>query len=341
MKDIFSPQSYLKQATSNRRRRVRKTLFGVGVIALIITGISSTVGYYDLLSTGLVEAAQRFDAKIVQQPEPQALERPDERENTYEEITFPLGEELEAEESAEDDEYIEEEYDYVGENGCNVLGLSITGEIGTDYGDTTSNAFRDTLEEYSIDERIKAILVEVDSGGGSAVAGDEIAKLLEEQAIPVIAQIREVGASAAYMAILPVDTIFAHRWASIGSIGVIIPFYDYTKFNEKQGIKYTPILSSPSKDAGTTDRALTKEERKTFQAEINFVYEGFIRDVAKYRGLTVDKVRSVADGTTMIAHEAKDAGLIDEIGGRAEVLDHLRTTLAVEPVVCWEANLEY
>lgn len=157
----------------------------------------------------------------------------------------------------------------------------------------------------------------------------------------MIAQIREMGASAAYMAILPADIIFAHRWSSVGSIGVIIPLYDFTKFNEKQGIKYTPILTSPSKDAGTTDRALTKEERRAFQTEINYVYQGFMEDVAKYRGISLDKVRSVANGTTMLAYKAKEAGLVDEIGGRAEVLEHLRTTLGEEPVVCWDSNLEY
>jgi protease-4 len=158
------------------------------------------------------------------------------------------------------------------------------------------------------------------------------------QTLPVIAQVREQGASAAYMAILPADMIFAHRWANIGSIGVIIYQYDYSESNDKAGIKYVPILTSPSKDIGSAERALTKEERAHYQAEVDFIYQGFLKDVATYRNLSIDKVKAVADGTTMLAHKAKEAGLIDEIGGEIEVKNYLRTTIGEEPVICRDAN---
>lgn len=339
-KSNFSPHKYLKNVANPKQNKLKRTVTGVLTMLFIGIGIVSTAGYVDYFSVGLAEAGQRLERNNSFQPEYQVVERPDERENTIEEIVSPAVKEDE-EVFEEDEEYIEEDFDYIGENGCNVLGLTISGEIGTDYGDTTSNSFRDTLEEHAYDERVKAILVDVDSGGGSPVAGDEIATLLKEQSVPVIAQVREVAASAAYMAILPADKIFAHRWGSIGSIGVIIPYYDFTELNDDAGIKYAPILTSPSKDIGSPDRALTKEERAMLQKEIDFIYNDFVRDVAEYRNLSIEKAFALADGNTLLAHKAREAGLVDEIGGRVEVTDYLRTIIDAEPIVCWDSNLEY
>jgi protease-4 len=186
---------------------------------------------------------------------------------------------------------------------------------------------------------VEAILVDVDSAGGSPVAGDEIATLLAEQTIPVIAQIREIGASAAYMAILPADYIFAHRFGSVGSLGIIIPLYDYSKSNEQEGIAYTPILTSPGKDMGTQERSLSKEERAILQAEVDYIYQAFLTDVADYRDMTAAQVSAVANGRTFLSHIAKEAGLIDAVGGRTEVMEYLQATIGAGPVVCRPAYI--
>ncbi len=243
---------------------------------------------------------------------------------------------------AQETEY-EEDYDYIAEEGCNVLGISLYGEIGTyldGYTITSSNSIRSILEDYASHENIKAILVDVDSGGGSVVAGDEILNLLEEQEIPVVAHVRNMGASAAYLAILSADRIFVHPYGSVGSIGVISPLYDYSEHNQKEGIKYTPILSSPSKDAGSQDRPLTEEERKMFQADVDFIYDGFVNSVAKYRNLTKDQVLKLADGNTYLGSVALEAGLIDEVGGLGEVSAYIANKIDETVSICWINNLE-
>ena len=238
----------------------------------------------------------------------------------------------------EDEEYVEGYYEYPDFEGlgCNVLGISISGELGTKTGDSTSDYIRDTLDAYRGNESVKAILVEVDSGGGSPVAGDQIKTLLDEQTVPVIAQIREIGASAAYLAILSADRIFAHRYADVGSIGVIISFYDYSGQNDKEGIKYDPIKTGLFKDTANGNNPLTAEERILLQEEINYIYEGFIGDVASYRGLSINEVRTLADGKTWLAYKAVELGLIDEVGGRPEVTSYIEKTIGEEPVVCWQ-----
>lgn len=184
MNNIFSPKNYLEQTASRRRRNFKKSLFAICSLVFVVTVASGTAGYLNLFTTGLAEAAQRFENRNQQPSTVQALAIPDKRENTNESILPPTEPEeiMEDEEYYEDEEYCEDEdYDYIGENGCNVLGISVTGDIGTDYGDTTSNSVRDTLEELTTDERVKAILVDLDSGGGSPVAGDEIANYLKSK----------------------------------------------------------------------------------------------------------------------------------------------------------------
>lgn len=239
-----------------------------------------------------------------------------------------------------EDEYVDEsyaDYDRIVEEGCNTLGISIYGELGT-YSDgaaqTTSNDIRLYINTYADHPNIKAIWVDVDSGGGSPVAGDEIRELLAAQTIPVVAEVRSLSGSAAYMAILSADRIFAHRYGSVGSIGVIMNYYDYTKKNEKDGIEYKPILSAPGKDSGSADRPMTEEERTRFQSEIDFLFDGFVNDVAENRNLAKDKVLTLADGTTILAHLALQAGLIDELGSTAEINNYLKAKINEEPVVC-------
>jgi signal peptide peptidase SppA len=326
---MFTPKTYLKQQVKSRRRQFKNMLFVTLSVSMVTAGAVSLTTYAAPTRT------QATPVSVVEKDNYEVVVRPQEAPNTSDRFDESLIEDSEetSDDSWEEDEYYEE-YDYIGDNNCNVLGITLTGDIGTDYGMTYSNDIRDVLEEYGSDERLEAILVEVDSGGGSPVAGDEIATLLAEQTIPVVAHVREIGASAAYLAILPADYIFAHRYGSVGSIGVIIPLYDYSKFNEKEGIEYNPIVTSPFKDIGTSERPMTVEERGILQAEVDFIYEGFVNDVVKYRNLSYDRVKALANGRTYLAHVAKELGLIDAVGGRPEVLEYLTDTIGAEPVIC-------
>lgn len=328
----FVPLEYINALKKRRARVFRRSALGVVAVVVIFVGVMSTSGYANYFVTQSAAAKSYEAARAVVLPSYQSytLEPvPDPREQLNGDLEEPI---------EESEEYVEDYYDYSSfeELGCNVLGISISGELGTKTGDSTSDYIRDTLDVYRDNVDVKAILVEVDSGGGSPVAGDEIKTLLDEQTVPVIAQIREIGASAAYMAILSADRIFAHRYADVGSIGVIISFYDYSEQNDKEGIKYDPIKTGLFKDTATGDRPLTSEERKLLQAEIDYIYDGFVSDVALYRGLSISEVKALADGKTWQAHKAVEVGLIDAVGGRPEVTNYIKETIGEEPVVCWQ-----
>ncbi len=304
----LAPEGYLSAVRKRRNKQVRRVLYGTsGLLLLIITFVSSTNYGQTLLSS--IALAQETD------------------EEYYEEEYY--------------DEGYYEDYDVMTEGGCNVLGLSLYGDIYTTGTGASTNAISSYLETYGQHENLKAIVVDVDSGGGSPVAGDEILQLLEDQTVPVVAQIRELGASAAYMAILSADHIIAHPYSSVGSIGVIQIFYDYTKFNKKEGIEYIPIQSGPGKDAGTGERSLTREEIAQFQEEVDYLYDGFIDQVAFWRDLSRDAVLQAADGRTFMAPKALELGLIDEMGGSREVRAHLASQIGEEPVICWVNNEGY
>jgi signal peptide peptidase SppA len=226
---------------------------------------------------------------------------------------------------------------------CNVAGFALYGSIDT-YADkdpetnesyTSANKLESFMLRVGNADQIKAILVEVDSLGGNPVAGDEMATYLAASAIPVVVRVRSAAASAGYLAIVPARHIIAHRYADIGGIGVTMSYLSYGESNEQSGIRYERLVSAPFKDYGTEDRTLTDTERALMQRDIDLIHEGFVDSVAKYRELPRETVARLADGATLPAPLALEAGLIDELGGEAEVRSYLASILKEEPIICW------
>lgn len=233
-------------------------------------------------------------------------------------------------------------------DSCNVLGLNLHGHIATYiptlgtaddpeeydslYGDAVgSEDIVYSIREANEDVTIKAIMIEVDSGGGSPVAGEEIAKAINESSKPVVAFIRDIGASAAYLAISSADKIFASRNSDVGSIGATMSYLENT--NEDK--KYVQISSGKFKDAGDPDKPLSEEERLLFLRDIKKIHENFIEDIAKNRQLTIENVRVIADGSTVLGDRAKSLDLIDEIGGWAEAEKYLEEKIGEKAEICW------
>lgn len=303
----LAPTAYLKTVAKRRQRHVQHVMYGTTACLLfIITALTTTSYGHAFMSS--IAFAEETDTEL-----------------------------------AYDEEAYYDAYNIITENGCNVLGLTVYGDIGTydgGYAFTSSNHIRSMLD-YVQDTAIKAVLVEVDSSGGSPVAGDEIMQLLAEQPVPVVASIRELGASAGYMSILSADRIFMHKYGTVGSIGIIYPHYDYTEKNKQDGIKYEPIQSAPMKDAGSPDRPMTEAERAAIQAEIDYLFDGFVDSVAMYRNLSRVAVLESATGATFMAPEALKRGLIDEVGGIQEVRKYLSEEIGEPAVVCWDYELGY
>jgi len=250
-----------------------------------------------------------------------------------------------------DEEFSDETIDQeLGDEGvaCNVQGIELHGTIVTyippEDRDADYNAIVDEVSSENIlyavksaeeDNTIKAILMEVDSYGGSPVAGEEIRQALLKAQKPVVAYIREGGVSGAYLAALGADTIFANKYSDVGSIGVTYSYVQNVKQNEEAGLEYIELTSGKFKDTGTPDKPLSPEEKQLYQRDIDIIYNGFVSAVAKNRGLSIEQVKKLADGSTMLGEMALENGLIDKIGDLQTVKDFLKEKIGEDVEICW------
>ena len=225
----------------------------------------------------------------------------------------------------------------------NVALISIHGDIVTysysseEYEDSevvSSEEIVKYIDAIEDDEYMEALIVEIDSYGGYPVASEEISDALKGMKKPVIALIRESAASGAYLVATGADKIYASEASDIGSIGVSMSYLDYSEQNKEMGIIYQQLSFGKFKDAGDPDKELTAEEEELFMRDIVILHDIFVRKVAENRNLDIEKVRELADGSTMLGQAAKDNGLIDEIGDMYDVKEWIREELGIEPVIC-------
>ncbi len=231
---------------------------------------------------------------------------------------------------------------------CNVTGINLHGELVTyipnhadsdttfNYDTTASEDIVGAIKSANDNPNIKAIVIEVDSGGGSPTGGSEIAEAVKDSQKPVVAFIREMGASASYWAISSASQIFANVNSNVGSIGVTSSYLSNVKKNQKEGYTYEQVSVGKYKDSGSPDKPLTQEEKDLIMRDDLIVYQNFIQDVANYRNIPIKKVRQYGDGSTVLGQKAKELGLIDSIGGLSEVEQYLEKTTNEKPDICWQ-----
>lgn len=189
----------------------------------------------------------------------------------------------------------------------------------------TSGSIMKQIREAAADDSVKALLLRIDSGGGSATAAEEISRELkrfkEETKKPVVAAMGNTGASAAYwIAACSSDKIYANATTLTGSIGVYMPYMNTEELYKKIGITSEKIKSGPYKDIMSSDRPMTTEEKAILQGIVNEIYESFINTVATGRKMEAGKVRALADGRVYTGLQAKNVGLVDEIGNYYDAL---------------------
>ena len=199
---------------------------------------------------------------------------------------------------------------------------------------TSADAILNYLNEIEKNNDIKAIIVEIDSGGGSPVASEEITDSLKKSTKPTIAVIREIAASGAYLIATGAKRIYASRLSDVGGIGATISYLDYSQKNKQEGLIYQQLSSGKFKDTGNPDKELTDEERELLMKEIEKSHQIFVEKVAVNRNLDINKIEKLANGSTLLGQDAKDNGLIDEIGNIDNAKDWLRNQLGIEPELC-------
>ena len=230
---------------------------------------------------------------------------------------------------------------------CNVYGINLHGEVITykapgDMGEFTdsdvvdSESIIELVNEAKRSDNIKAVVLEIDSYGGSPVAGEEIFNVLKDFGKPSVAMVRSVGVSAAYMAAIGADRIIASKFSDVGSIGVTMSYLDNIQKNIKEGRTYNSLSTGKYKDMGDPDKPLTVEEKALIMRDLQISHNNFVKMVAENRNLELAKVEKLADGSSMPGEMALQNGLIDEIGSYKQVSDYLREKIGAEPAYCWQ-----
>lgn len=205
--------------------------------------------------------------------------------------------------------------DHVAEIG--VTGLIVDDEVRSEL-----------LQKVADNGRAKALIVSIDSPGGTTVGGEalynEIRRVAEKK--PVVGVIRTLGTSAAYMVASATDHIIAGESSLTGSIGVFIQTAQFTGLLEKLGVTAETIKSSPLKNTPSLFEPMTDEARAATQAVIDDTHNWFVNIVTTRRSLPEERVQQVSDGRLFTGRQALELGLIDEIGGKREAREWLSKT---------------
>lgn len=187
---------------------------------------------------------------------------------------------------------------------------------------TTASVKRE-LRKALKDKHVKAVLLRINSPGGTVASSQEIhqaVNALKKANKPVVASMGDVAASGGYYVATAADRIFADPGTITGSIGVIMNLFNLQGIEQKLGIQPEVIKSGTFKDMGSFNRAPTAEERKLLQAIILDSYDQFVTAVASGRKKDEQAVRKIADGRIYTGRQAKEIGLIDELGGYDEAV---------------------
>lgn len=214
-----------------------------------------------------------------------------------------------------------------------INGKIISGEDSSSLLETGVQAQKiiDMIKEADKDDSIKAIVIEINSPGGSPVASYEIAKAIKTAQKPTVALIREQGASGAFWAATAAQKVFANPMSVTGSIGVIGSYVELAGLLERYNMTYRRLVSGKYKDALSKYKELSPEEAELFQQKLNKLHDYFITAVAENRKMSKAQVIQDADGFIMLGEEAKEKGYVDYLGGRDEVKEYLKITLGIEP----------
>lgn len=218
-----------------------------------------------------------------------------------------------------------------------VVIIEVTGVIGA-----SADAFSLQLSHESLlsqirqatnDQRVRAVVLRVDSPGGGVVASSEIhAALRKLQAAgkTLVVSMGSTAASGGYYISAPADRIYANPDTLTGSLGVILSTLNYEEAFERLGLENYVYKSGELKDIGSGTRQPTDEERAVLQSIVDEAFEGFVRVIVEGRGMDEARVRELADGRVYTGSQAQRLGLVDELGNLDEAIAGARELAGLE-----------
>ena len=205
--------------------------------------------------------------------------------------------------------------------------LSTTQESGFLDSGFSSNEIISLLEKAENDPNIKAIVLDINSGGGAPVGSDEIGNKLKQINKTKVAVIRDIGASGAYWVASNTDYIIANRMSLVGSIGVIGSYVEINGLLERYNMTYRRIVSGKYKDSGSPLKELTPDEEKMLQSLVDELHGYFIEEISQNRNLAIEDVKKIATGEVFTGQKAYELGLIDKVGGFDDATYYIETKL--------------
>jgi len=189
------------------------------------------------------------------------------------------------------------------------------------------------LEEIAKDKEVKALIVHINSGGGSVAGSEQLYKAMREIAKekPVVAMMDGIATSGAYMTALGADYIFARPATLTGSIGVIGQNLEVTELAKKWGVQFNTFKSGPLKAVPNWFEKLTPEGKEANMAVVNDMYDYFVNIVVERRQILKAKVLKIADGRIYTGRQAEAMKLVDKVGFKDDALKWLQEEKKIDP----------
>jgi len=233
-----------------------------------------------------------------------------------------------------------------GEGGDKVLLVDIKGVIsnkkqvsalGVEMNTGLVDQVRETLKKAEKDDDIKALILRINTPGGTVTSSDiiyhEIKTFKERKKVKVYAVVMDLAASGGYYVAQAADRIIVHPTSLTGSIGVIALKMNLSGLMDKVGVDFEVVKSGDHKDFLSPFRALTKDERLIFQETIDSLHQRFIATIEENRKqLSRDQIKKLADGRIYTSQQALDAKLIDQIAYMDEAEEFIKKDLGLDAI---------
>lgn len=217
------------------------------------------------------------------------------------------------------------------ENGVAVIGINGVMTKNASFFSRMTGGFGSSdiaraVKQAASDPNVKAIMLRIDSPGGTVDGTAELADAVAEarESKQIVAQVDGLAASAAYWVASQAHAIYSHRTDMVGSIGTRIMLYDYSRLFQNAGIEAVPIDTGPYKSAGAFGAEITADQRAYFQEIVDKTNAEFAMAVKAGRGMTDEQFKAVGDGRVFVAKDAKKLGLINGVQDSQKTLAGLQ-----------------
>lgn len=225
---------------------------------------------------------------------------------------------------------------------CNTALIKINGTL-VEYKSASADTWTDEtvagdivsyLDSIENNSEIKAVILSINSGGGSPIGGQKIANALKRMTKPTVSLIERQGLSSSYWLATGASKIYASNLSDVGDIGIIQEQYEQVKKDKQDGYTYNVLTSDKYKAIGSYHVALTEDDKNILMRDIMKMHNIFVDEVSANRHLDRNVVAKLADGSSMLGGDALKAGLIDEVGDMYDVKNYLSGQIGEDVNVC-------